>query len=474
MATANLPRHAALAAAALAASAPALADPPAEAPAAKAKHAQTTSWSSGAPKTSEGDQSFKVSGRVQFDVFNVESDGASTTDQSFSRAYARRAYLGVDGQFSSDWRYKVNLAFQPGADQASSTITALRLCQDGASAIAQRAACLSGEADRGPVVTAISTSGADTEVGFDDAWIQYAAGAWEITLGQNNFTSPMEERASALNTPFNERSAYVTAFGFAKVMGVSVNTAGDAWTAGVGIYGDDLNNPESTNTSETIAVQARGTWVPYFAKTDDGVTLLHLGASARYRDNAGGEDVTGIRGPAFRYRARPNTGWGDRFVDTGSAAFAQDAFVGAEFAAQHNQFAVSGEYGQLEAKPQSGSPVAFNPSFTGGYLDLFWSPTGESRNYKTREGAFGRVSPLTPLGEEGFGAVTFGVRYDFLDLTDGTLDGGEQRGVTLQGTWQPINFLKFQLDYSRLDIDRPASPLSGTADVITMRSQIEW
>lgn len=480
MAKAALTRHAALAVLAIAAAAPALADPPASEakPATQpaAKPTTTTSWSGGAPKSSEGEQSFKPSGRVQYDVFSLDTDGASAANQSFTRSFVRRVYLGAEGQFNSDWRYKVDLAFQPGADQASSSVTTLRLCQDtGSAAIAQRATCLGGETDRGPVVTAVATSGADTEVGFDFAYLQYVNGPWEVTVGQNNMTSPMEDRASALNTPFNERSAYITAFGFSKAMGVAVNTAGDNWSAGVGVYGDDLNNPESNNTSETVALQARGTWVPYFVKTDDGVSLVHLGAIARYRDNSGGEDVTGNRGPGFRYRARPNTGWGDRFIDTGSTAFAQDSFLGAEFVAQHNQFSLAGELGQLEAKPQSGSPLAgFNPSFTGGYVDFFWSPTGESRNYKTKEGAFGRTSPLTSLSENGFGAVTLGVRYDFLDLTDGTLDGGEQKGVTLQGTWQPITFLKFQLDYSRLDIERPSSPLSGTADVITMRSQIEW
>jgi phosphate-selective porin OprO/OprP len=84
------------------------------------------------------------------------------------------------------------------------------------------------------------------------------------------------------------------------------------------------------------------------------------------------------------------------------------------------------------------------------------------------------MSPRNPLGADGFGAVTLGLRYDFLDLTDGAVDGGQQKGFTLQSTWQPLSFLKFQADYSRLDIERPSSPLSGDADVITLRSQIEW
>ena len=76
--------------------------------------------------------------------------------------------------------------------------------------------------------------------------------------------------------------------------------------------------------------------------------------------------------------------------------------------------------------------------------------------------------------DDGIGALIFGARYDMLDLTDGTMDGGEQKGVTLQATWQPLAFLKFQADWSHLDIERPNSPLSGTADAVTIRSQIEW
>ncbi len=481
MTRATLTRHAALAVLALSA-APAFAQTPVQTPAAPAaekkadKPAVSTSWSNGAPKTTEGEQAFKVSGRVQYDVFNIDTDGASATDQSYSRSYVRRAYLGVEGQFSDAWRYKVALAFQPGAEAASSTVTTLRLCQDnGTAAIAQRATCLAGETDRGPVVTSVSTSGGDTEVGFDDAYIQYVAGPWEITLGQNAIASNLEDRTSTLNIPFNERSAMSNAFSSSKTLGVVIASSGANWNGAVGIYGDSADNPESTNTSETIAFSARGAWVPVFSQTREGTSLVHLGAFARYRDNAGGDDASGVRGPAFRYRARPNTGWGDRFIDTGSAAFAQDQFLGAEFAAQHNAFAVTGEYGQLTAKPQSGSPIAgSNPSFQGGYVDFFWSPTGDSRAYKLKDGSFSRMSPRTPLGDNGFGAVTLGLRYDFLDLTDGAVDGGQQKGFTLQSTWQPLAFLKFQADYSRLDIERPSSPLSGEADVITLRSQIEW
>ena len=436
-----------------------------------------TSWSGGSPRTTEEDRIFKINGRVMYDAFNLSTDDLAAVNQNYTRTFVRRAFLGVEGQFTQNWKYNIKLQFAPGADQASSTTTTVRLCQNTTSlAVAQRATCAAGETDRGPIVTAVSTSGADTEVGFDDAFMQYVIGDWEITLGQNNQVSPMEDRTSSLNIPFNERSGYINAFGFTKIGAIAVNTGGGNWSAGVALQGDDFNNPESTNTSETVGFEGRATWAPIYDRTPDGITVLHLGLNARVRDNGGGPDASGGRGPGFRYRARPQTGYGDRFVDTGSLAFAQDTFYGVELAGQMNEFGFSAEYGQLQAKPQSGTSLgAFEPTFQGGYFDFFWSPTGDGRVYNGKDGSFSRVVPKRTLGsDDGIGAIMLGARYDFLDLTDGTMDGGEQKGVTLQATWQPLAFLKFQADWSHLDIERPSSPLSGTADTVTIRSQIEW
>lgn len=436
-----------------------------------------TSWSGGSPRTTEEDRIFKINGRVMYDAFNISTDELAAVNQNYNRSFVRRAFLGVEGQFTQNWKYNIKLQFAPGADQAASATTTVRLCQNaGTSVVVQRAACQAGEADRGPIVTAVSTSGGDTDVGFDDAFIQYVFGDWEISLGQNNQVSPMEDRTSSLNIPFNERSGYINAFGFTKIASIAVATGGGNWSAGIALQGDDFNNPESTNTSETIGFEGRATWAPIYDRTPDGVTVVHLGLNARIRDNGGGPDTSGNRGPGFRYRARPQTGYGDRFVDTGSLAIAQDTFIGGELSAQYNEFGMSAEYGQLNATPQSGTALGgFEPTFKGGFIDFFWSPTGDGRTYNGKDGSFGRITPRRTLGsDDGFGSLTLGARYDYLDLTDGTMDGGEQKGVTLQATWQPLGFLKFQADASHLDIERPTSPLRGTADVVTIRSQIEW
>lgn len=411
------------------------------APPAVASPNVAVSWSGGSPRSTEEDRIFKINGRVMYDAFNISTDDLAAVNQNYTRTFVRRAFLGVEGQFTQNWKYNIKFQFAPGAD-----------------------------------ATSAAAGASDGEVGFDDAFIQYVNGDWEVTIGQNNQVSPMEDRTSSLNIPFNERSGYINAFGFTKIGAIAVATGGGNWSAGIALQGDDFNNAESTNTSETVGLEGRATWAPIYDRGPDGYTLVHLGFNTRVRDNSGGPDASNNRGPGFRYRARPQTGNGDRFVDTGSLAFAQDTFYGGEFAAQYNEFGMTAEYGQLKATPQSGTVLGqFEPTFKGGYVDFFWSPTGDSRPYNGKDGSFGRVIPKRTLGsDDGLGSLILGARYDYLDLTDGTVDGGEQKGVTLQATWQPLNFLKFQADWSHLDIERPNSLLSGTADTVTIRSQIEW
>ena len=73
----------------------------------------------------------------------------------------------------------------------------------------------------------------------------------------------------------------INAFGFTKIGSIAAATGGGNWSAGVALQGDDFNNPESTNTSETVGLEGRVTWAPIYDRTPDGVTVVHLGLNAR-------------------------------------------------------------------------------------------------------------------------------------------------------------------------------------------------
>src|SRR6185436_14485665 len=75
----------------------------------------TTQWR-GAPQTNEEDCQFKVNGRIHYDAFSIEQDAPGTAnDQDYSGSFARRAFIGVEGRFTQQWRYNVKFDLAPSA-----------------------------------------------------------------------------------------------------------------------------------------------------------------------------------------------------------------------------------------------------------------------------------------------------------------------------------------------------------------------
>lgn len=391
----------------------------------------TTSWS-GAPRTNEEDRQFKINGRIQYDYFDISQDFANpaSTDVDYAGTFARRAFLGVEGRFTQRWRYNVKFDLSPGQSD---------------------------------------TSGQGNEVRMDDAYLEYAGDDYSIFLGQNNAVSHMEDRTSSNYTPFNERSMIDQAFGFGKIFGGAFVASGGNWSAGAAFHTDTLNNGQTFNTDEQHAFIARGTFAPIYQRTPDGITLLHLGVSARHREGG-----TGL----LSYSARPaqNSGTGLGSVISSTGSWGSDNLIGAELAGQWNAFGATVEYMQLDA---ARSGAGADGSANGGYIDLFWSPTGESRNYQAVDGSWGRVTPRATLGADGFGHVMLSARYEFLDLSDdafgaGAAGRGEQTGYNLGATWQPISYVKFQLNYGMYELDRPGTVNDQDINSMTLRSQFDW
>jgi phosphate-selective porin OprO and OprP len=391
----------------------------------------TTQWR-GAPQTNEEDRQFKVNGRIQYDYFDINQDFANpaTADVEYAGTFARRAFIGVEGRFTQHWRYNVKFDLSPGQSD---------------------------------------TSGQGNEVRLDDAYLEYAGDDFSVFIGQNNAVAHMEDRTSSNYTPFNERSMIDQAFGFGKIFGVAFAANGGNWSAGAAYHTDTLNNGQTVNTDEQHYFIGRGTFAPIYSRTPDGITLLHLGVSARHREGG-----TGF----LSYSARPaqNSGSGLGTTISSAGNFGSDNLYGAEVAAQWNAFGATAEYMQLDADR---SGAGLDGKVTGGYVDLFWSPTGESRTYMAVDGSWGRVTPRATLGADGIGHVMLSGRYEFLDLSDdafgvGAAGRGEQTGYNLGVTWMPIGYVKFQLNYGMYELDRPGTVNDQDIDSMTFRTQFDW
>ena len=113
-------------------------------------------------------------------------------------------------------------------------------------------------------------------------------------------------------------------------------------------------------------------------------------------------------------------------------------------------------------RPRGHCPLNGNPSFWGGYAELGYYLTGETRGYKG--GKFDRTKVLHPFNEGGWGAVQLNARVDYLNLTDRVdgsstrlaapfyVNGGKQIGYQLSAIWNPTDYVRFMAQYGHIDV----------------------
>lgn len=267
----------------------------------------------------------------------------------------------------------------------------------------------------------------------------------ELTLGQHNNFQSLEELTSSLFTTFLERAAFTDAFGFERKLGASATVdTGDLLLQG-GVFTDqiiDLNDAPGT----PLGGDLRAVFNP-----ERGGTRLHLGGSFHYYEPR--VDA----GQPTRYRQRPQFHATDtRFVATSSLPIESETSYGLEAAFIRGPLHGAGEAYWLETGTTSGP----QPGFFGGYMEVGYFLTGESRGYSSGSGKFDRTKPDAPLGGGGFGAVQINARYDRLDLTDGAVVGGTQDAVLASLVWIPTARTSVTLNYGRLYYEDAAIALA--------------
>lgn len=359
--------------------------------------------------------SFKPRGRLQIDAGTVSTPDGITDASTGFSSEIRRAYLGVDGKVPGGFAYRFEVEV------------------------------------------------ANSAVEITDLYLTYQASKeLAVTLGQIKPFFSMEDMTSDLFTTFTERAAMNNAFGFERRLGISAVWAKGPWTAQGGVFTDnvaDLNNDENNS----LSFDGRLVFAPVISGTQ-----LHLGASAHLRElNNAGSTV--------RYRVRPLIHSADiRFVDTGTITADSELGYGVEAALISGRFHAAGE---MHWQQVNNPVAAVDPTFFGGYAEAGLFLTDDSRTY--RAGVFDRVRPSSPLDKGGMGALELNLRYDYLDLTDGGITGGQQAGYMASLVWTPTDYTRFLLNYARLQYDNAA--LAGTGgdrsyavDAVGLRAQMDF
>lgn len=429
----------------------------------------TPSWKGG-PQFDDKDAgfSFKPKGLLQYDAGyvgfpNGDERRGTVSKIDFGRlgwnTRARRLTLGADGTLPGGFRYSAEFNFaQAGVD-------------------------------------------------FEDVLLAYDFKNSPLTAQVGYFYpfSSLETMTSSKYTSFMERAGITDAFSHNRRIGfalVANDKTADKWVAQAGIFSEEMNNSDLNRTGWVAA--ARGVFAPTL-----GNIRLHLGANFEHRVNK-------REASSRNYRARPMTQLTDqRFIATGAISAKGDDIAGLEFAAIMKSLHVAAEaqkvwlrgtytpdeQAAILADPTTNTTPdgkAYNgdPSFWGGYAEIGYFLTGETRAYKG--GNFGRVKVLHPFNDGGWGAFQINGRVDYVKLSDDVdssstslkdpfyVNGGKQVAYQISGIWNPTDYLRFMAQYSHInvtggpgnelsdDLSDPANKREFDSDVFSMRAQVDF
>jgi phosphate-selective porin OprO/OprP len=260
-----------------------------------------------------------------------------------------------------------------------------------------------------------------------------------LSVGKQKEPISMERLAGLPFLPMQERSAVADAMLPARNHGVvlSGTAAGDWVTWAVGAFNNWIDSDESFSDTSNQLV-GRVTWVP--AVSQDETNLLHLGLGLRHSD---------AKQP-IRAATEPEFNNAPLFADTGPLSADNLMTYNLEAYWRKGPYLVGFEYlGSDVESPESGDPF-----FSGYHITGSWAVTGETRAYRKRSGTFDPLPVARPVNQGGWGALETVFRYSRLDLTDGTVDGGEMDILSLGINWWLTRNAQFGVNYRHISLDR--------------------
>ena len=220
------------------------------------------------------------------------------------------------------------------------------------------------------------------------------------------------------------------------------------WSAGAFNDWIDTDLPFSETSVEFAG---RATWVP--AVSADGSHILHLGMGLRTSDAK----------ETLRFRARPEFNAAPPFVDTDEFSADRVNTLNLESYWRYGPYFVGVEYlGSAHEAPAIGDPYLH-----GYHVSFSWALTGEMRGYRARTGTFDGLVVARPVNQGGWGTFELKTRFSRIDLTDGSLQGGEMDVWSLGGDWWLTQAAHVSVNYRLARLDRLG--LNGLSSGLNVR-----
>ncbi|MHC4959582.1 MAG: OprO/OprP family phosphate-selective porin [Planctomycetota bacterium] len=257
-----------------------------------------------------------------------------------------------------------------------------------------------------------------------------------------------------------ERASSTRAFSLGRNLGIRLHNSrlGDGrltWWIGFFQDSDSSGSAKTGNGGGAATLRITGLPVRDYEKS----RYLHLEFSFSYRD---------VANEIARFNARAGPATGVRLVDTGDFAAEDEMRLAGATALQLGPFTA-----QAEAYAVKVTGNGANALFHGGYAMIGVWLTGESNTYNPWNAVWDRVLPRRNFYDAvGFrGAVLVSGRVDYIDLTDGGIDGGEMLSVTLGATWMWNPNTRLKLDFVGADIE--GGPL-GTGTILYAVARVQY
>ena len=294
----------------------------------------------------------------------------------------------------------------------------------------------------------------DGDAELKDLYVRYS-GAKRSTFTVGHFKEPfsIEEQTSSKNITFLERALPVEAFSPGRTLGIAWHRGTKRGSAGAGLFGEPISESNDFD-DQGFGIAARFTREAKLS----GDRILHVGVAGEYREPR--------RGERPRFGASPESALTDEdLVRTRRLRDVRHTMrYGFETAFTAGPISLQGELIVVDANRRDGRPKV---SLSGWYAYASWFPTGESRPYKARDGAFGRVIPLRK-----YGAWELALRFSTLDLDDADADGGEQENVTFGVNWYASVNLRFMFNFIATDAVRRGERDAPT--ILLLRAQLAF
>lgn len=391
---------------------------------------------------SDEEKRWSINGRIHLDnwSFPDDSDGIhffenpATGDDPEDRTFFRRIRLKMDGEITDNMLYRMQIDFN--------------------------------SPDSGEMK--------DMYIGFKDM-----AGIGTLLIGNQKRPLGLDHLNSSRFNVFIERPLVVEAFNEdARRVGAAVYDTSDDemynWRYGAYFLENMVTDGDIVGDSRQMSLNGRLASTPWYDECSGGRGYFHWAVSGMVARPDGDNDPAETNRNEGRFRTRSELRSGRRWLDTGRISGAEwFETVGLESILNVGPLQVTGEY-QFNWMQRDDTTAGTGPDlfFHGAYIYAAYMLTGEHVPYSRRSGTIGRVKPFENFflvdrcsggTSTGWGAWQVALRYSYLDLTDGDIQGGVENNLTLGLVWYLNSNASMQFNAIYGDI-RNHAPAGGFSD----------